>query len=85
MIDKLNDGIEFICVDDDKGIYTVSYKDDNLFINRFDSNLPNKTNGKDNFRNISINEAINILDNKRLMVTDKKLALTVCSKWVLID
>ncbi len=39
MIDKLNDGIEFVCVDDDKG----------------------------------------------LMVTDKKLALTVCSKWVLIE
>ncbi len=52
MIDKLNDGIEFICVDDDKGIYTVSYKDNNLFTNRFDSNLPGKTNGKDNFRNI---------------------------------
>ena len=85
MIDKLNDGIEFICVDDDNGIYTVSYKDDNLFINRFDSNLPNKTNGKYNFRNISINEAINILDDKGLMVTDKKLALTVCRKWVLID
>ena len=85
MIDKLNDGIEFICVDDDKGIYTVSYKDNNLFTNRFDSNLPGKTNGKDNFRNISINEAINILDDKGLMVTDKKLTLTVCSKWVLID
>lgn len=85
MIDKLNDGIEFICVDDHKGIYTVSYKDNSLFINRFDRNLPNKTNGKDNFRNISINEAINILDDKGLMVTDKKLALTVCSKWVLID
>ena len=77
MIDKINNGIEFICVDDDKGIYTVSYKDNNLFTNRFDSNLPNKT--------ISINEAINILDDKGLMVTDKKLALTVCSKWVLID
>ena len=85
MIDKINDGIEFICVDDDKGIYTVSYKDNNLFTNRFDSNLQNKTNGKDNFRNISINEAINILDDKGLMVTDKKLTLTVCSKWVLID
>ena len=85
MIDKLNDGIEFICVDDDKGIYTVSYKDNNLFTNRLDRNLPNKTNGKDNFRNISINEAINILDDKGLMVTDKKLTLTVCSKWVLID
>ena len=56
-----------------------------MFTNRFDSNLPGKTNGKDNFRNISINEAINILDDKGLMVTDKKLALTVCSKWVLID
>ena len=80
MIDKLNDGIEFICVDDDKGIYTVSYKDNNLFTNRFDGNLPNKTNGKDNFRNISINEAINITVDKGLMVTDKKLALTVWSK-----
>ena len=38
MIDKLNDGIEFICVDDDKGIYTVSNKDNNLFTNRFDGN-----------------------------------------------
>ena len=56
-----------------------------MFTNRFDKNLPNKTNGKDNFRNISINEAINILDHKGLMVTDKKLTLTVCSKWVLID
>ena len=85
MIDKLNDGIEFICVDDNKGIYAVSYRDNNLFTNRLDRNLPNKTNGKDNFRNISINEAINILDDKGLMVTDKKLTLTVCSKWVLID
>ena len=85
MMDKLKNGIEFICVDDNEGFYTVSYKDNNLFTNRFDGNLPNKTNGKDNFRNISINEAINILDDKGLMVTDKKLALTVCSKWVLID
>ena len=85
MIDKLKKGIEFICVDDNEGFYTVCYKDNNLFTNRFDRNLPNKTNGKDNFRNISINEAINILDDKGLMVTDKKLALTVCSKWVLID
>ena len=85
MMDKLKNGIEFICVDDNEGFYTVSYKDNNLFTNRFDKNLPGKTNGKDNFRNISINEAINILDDKGLMVTDKKLALTVCSKWVLID
>jgi hypothetical protein len=85
MMDKLKNGIEFICVDDQQGFYTVSYKDNNLFTNRFDKNLPGKTNGKDNFRNISINEAINILDDKGLMVTDKKLALTVCSKWVLID
>lgn len=85
MIDKLKNGIEFICVDDNEGFYTVSYKDNNLFTNRFDRNLPNKTNGKDNFRNININEAINILKDKGLMVTDKKLALTVCSKWVLVD
>lgn len=85
MMDKLKNGIEFICVDDNEGFYTVSYKDNNLFTNRFDKDLPNKTNGKDNFRNVNINEAINILDDKGLMVTDKKLALTVCSKWVLID
>ena len=85
MMDKLKNGIEFICVDDNEGFYTVSYKDNNLFTNRFDRNLPNKTNGKDNFRNVNINEAINILKDKGLMVTDKKLALTVCSKWVLVD
>ena len=85
MIDKLKKGIEFICVDDNEGFYTVCYKDNNLFTNRFDKNLPNKTNGKDNFRNVNINEAINILKDKGLMVTDKKLALTVCSKWVLVD
>ena len=85
MMDKLKNGIEFICVDDQQGFYTVSYKDNNLFTNRFDKNLPNKTNGKDNFRNVDINEAINILKDKGLMVTDKKLALTVCSKWVLVD
>ena len=85
MIDKLKNGIEFICVDDNEGIYTVSYKDNNLFTNRFDKNLPNKTNGKDNFRNVNINEAINILKDKGLMVTDKKLKFTNFNKWILVD
>ena len=85
MIDKLNNGIEFICVDDDQGIYTVSYKDNNLFTNRFDRNLPNKTNGKDNFRNISINEAINVLEDKKLIPTNKKLTFTKLNRWVLVD
>ena len=85
MMDKLKNGIEFICVDDNEGFYTVRYKDNNLFTNRFDKNLPNKTNGKDNFRNVNINEAINILKDKGFIPTDKKLTLTVCSKWVLID
>ena len=58
MIDKLKNGIEFICVDNQQGFYTVSYKDNNLFTNRFDKNLPNKTNGKDNFRNVNINESL---------------------------
>lgn len=85
MIDKLKNGIEFICVDDNEGIYTVSYKDNNLFTNRFDRNLPNKTNGKDNFRNVNINEAINILNDKGFIATDKKLKFNNYNKWVLVD
>ena len=85
MIDKLKKGIEFICVDDNEGFYTVCYKDNNLFTNRFDKNLPNKTNGKDNFRNVDINEALNILKDKGFILTNKKLKITDSNKWVLID
>ena len=85
MMDKLRNGIEFICVDDNGGFYTVSYKDNNLFTNRFDKNLPNKTNGKDNFRNVNINEAINILKDKGFIPTDKKLKFNNYNKWILVD
>ena len=85
MMDKLKNGIEFICVDDNEGFYTVRYKDNNLFTNRFDKNLPNKTNGKDNFRNVDINEALNILKDKGFILTNKKLKITDSNKWVLID
>ena len=37
------------------------------------------------FRNVNINEAIDILKDKGFIPTDKKLKFTNFNKWILVD